>query len=208
MNVEDDKDSKHGTICGNVQLQSDGAIENCTALRGDGKIELRTFERGCYYDWCFPFHTLSFWLKHKEMDSQNIISFGKLINITQNGQTPEKDLSVEINTAYRRCSTYISVPSEVWAHIIVSVNAWEGKMLVYVDGIVVSNNSHFLCVNHSNVQTFNEVSLIAGGSSDSHFSLDDVRLLFDVLELSETVESYRNRTGKEELVRRMTEKIG
>lgn len=195
LTIIDEKDSKLGVISGDVQLQSDGVIENCTVLRGNGRIEFREIKRRCNNKWCYPYHTLSFWLKYEEMDSQNIISFGELVKITQTAQTPKEHLSVEVKTAYWKCSTFFFVPSEVWAHVIVSVKAWEGVVLVYLDGNIVANTSRFLCTDHA-VQNYKTNSLTAGDGGNVNFALDDVRLLFDAREISETVNSYKSRTGR------------
>ena len=196
LDIIDEKDSNLGEISGDVQLESDGVLENCTALRGDGKIEFREIKRRCYYNWCYPFYTLSFWVKYEEMDSQNIISFGELVKVTQTAQTPKEHLSVEVNTAYRKCATSFFVPSEVWSHVIVSVKSWEHIILVYLDGNIVADISHFECTDHPEVQNYFTFPFTVGGNSDVNFALDDVRILFDAPEMSKTVESYKNKAGE------------
>ena len=196
LNITDEKDSMQGIISGNVQVESDGVLGNCTALRSDGKIEFRTISRRCFNQWCYPFYTLSFWLKYEEMSSQNIMSFGELVKITQTTTTPEQHLSVVVNTATWICSTLLFVPCEVWSHLIVSVKTWEDVILVYLDGNIVANSSHFVCTNVADVQNYPVLPITAGGSGDVNFVLDDVRVVFDAPQISKTVESYKNRTGK------------
>ena len=196
LDIVDDKGMTVGQIYGDVQLQSDGVIENCTALRGDGKIEFQDVEERCDNPSSFPLYTLSFWLKYKEMNSQTIISVGKFLNITQSANAPDKEhISVEASTTKKKCVTSFFVPSQVWSHIIVSVNALKKTLLVYLDGSIVKNSSNFVCTDHNEVQSYENASLVSGGNGDVDFTLDDVRLLFDAPEMSETIKSFTQETG-------------
>ena len=132
------------------------------------------------------------------MDSQNILSFGGLVKIIQGGgMAEEEQISVEVNSAYLTCSTEVFVPSTVWSHIIVSVRTWQGVRSVYLDGKLMANSSRFLCTSHDEVQDYDKPSLVAGGDGNVNFALDDVRLVFDGLEMPKIVESYKNITGKD-----------
>lgn len=197
LDIFDDKYLTVGKIYGDVQLQSDGVIENCTALREDGKIEFQGVKETCdSAASSFPMYTLSFWLKYEEMNSQTIISVGELLNITQSANIPDKEhISVEANNARKKCLTSFFVPSQVWSHIIVSANTLKDKLFVYLDGRIVKNSSQFTCTDHSETQSYENASLVSGGNGDVDFALDDVRLLFDAPEMSETIESFTQETG-------------
>ena len=198
LGILDDKDMKLGKIQGDVQVQTDGVFENCIALRGDAKIEFREINKLCDDKSGFTLYTLSFWFKYEEKSSQTIMSVGEFVNVTQSANAPDREhISVQVNTAKKKCFTSFFVSSEVWSHIIVSVNELQGKMLVYLDGSIVANSSRFVCEEYAEFQIYKHASLVSGGNGDVDFVLDDVRLLFDVLEIPETVKIFKEKTGLE-----------
>lgn len=172
--------------------ETKGVIDGAIELNRDGKIIFQQFDSFCDDIWCFPSFTISFWLKYEEVVSQDIFAFGDLVKVAQNSGTPEEHISVELNSAARSCQTSFFVPSEVWSHIIVTFNY--DFMNLYFDGQLLANSSNLQCTQRNELMDFPEVGLIAGGSGNVAFALDDLRVLFDVLP-NETVRSYKTKTG-------------
>ena len=172
--------------------ETDGVIDGAVELKGNGKIVFQEVKSICLNAYCFPFYTVSFWLKYEEMTAQNILTFGDLLKFTQNKVTPENYISMELKSKTYRCVKNFFVPAEVWSHIIVVLN--RDAMSLYLDGHLVARNINMSCVTQSLSLNYPQVSLMAGGSGDVNFGLDDVRMLFDVVP-SDLIKLYKEKTG-------------
>lgn len=169
--------------------EAEGAMDGAVELTGDGKIIFQQFNSYCKNIWCYPFYTLSFWLKYEDVASQDIFAFGDLVKVTQTSSTPTDHLSIELNSPTQTCHINFFVPTEVWSHIIVAFN--RDVITLYLDGRVFATNP--ACTQRA--EDHPDVNLVAGGSGDVHFALDDVRVLFDARPLYDTVRSYKKKTG-------------
>jgi hypothetical protein len=173
------------SIIGTVN-ETDGVTDGAIELRKDGKIIFEQFNSYCKDTWCYPFYTLSFWLKYEEVANQDILAFGDLVKVTQKSSTPTDHLSIELNSPTQICHTSFFVPTEVWSHIIVTFI--RDLITLYLDGRIVSTN--LACTTKSDLADYPQVNLTAGGSGDVHFALNAVRVLFDVVHY-DTLRSYQ-----------------
>ena len=178
------------SVTGDVK-EIEGAIQGAAGLKGDGQIVFQQFKSYCRDSWCFPFFTLSFWLKYEEVASQNILAFGDLVRIVQTSSTPTDHVSIVFNSPTQNCKTDFFVPTEVWSHILVTVS--HGFITLYLDGRLLANSTNLQCTT-IDPRDYPEINFDAGGSGDVNFALDDVRVLFDVL-LKDTVRFYKNKVG-------------
>ena len=92
--------STNGTLS-DIEGVMDGAI----GIKQDGKIIFQEFNSYCDNIWCFPFYTLSFWLKYEEVANQDILAFGDLVKVTQTSSSPTDYLSIELNSPTEECFT-------------------------------------------------------------------------------------------------------
>ena len=168
----------------------EGAMDGAIEVKQDGKIIFQKFNSYCDDIWCFPFYTLSFWLKYEELANQDILALGDLVKVTQTSSLPTDYLTIELNSTTEECFTSFFVPTEVWSHIIVTFN--RGLTTLYLNGRVLATS--LTCTQKTDMEDYSEVQLMAGGSGDVYFGLDDVRLLFDI-QLHDTVRSYKEKTG-------------
>ena len=179
-----------GNSSGDV-VMIDGVVDEALELDRDGKLYFGQFASDCENIWCFPMYTISTWIKYyQQVNGQDILTFGELLKIYQDPTIGEKDhLSINVSSALRTCVMTVFVPSEVWSHISVSVNGNE-SISVYVDGYNVTN-ANFECNSHSVMEDYPNAHFFAGGSGAVSFAVDDVRLLFDALEIANTIRSYK-----------------
>ncbi|XP_028392900.1 uncharacterized protein LOC114517402 [Dendronephthya gigantea] len=184
------------SVSGRVD-KTEGAMDGAVRLKEDGKIIFRQFDNFCDDIWCFPYLTISFWLKYEEVVSQDILMFGDLVKVSQNSGTPEEHISFELNSAAQSCKASFFVPSGVWSHIIVTLV--HDLMNLYFDGKLLNNSLHLQCTKRNELMDFPNINLVAGGSGNVDFALDDVRVLFDVLP-NETVRWYKANTGIQQTI--------
>ena len=168
----------------------EGVMEGAMELKGDGEIFFQQFNSYCKDSWCFPLYTLSFWLKYEEVASQDILAFGDLLKVSQTSSTPTDHVSIQFDSSTQNCETNFFVPTEVWSHILVTVN--RGFISLYLDGRLLANSTNFQCTTVS--ADYPQINFAAGGSGDVNFALDDVRVLFDVLP-NDTVRFYKEKIG-------------
>ena len=183
------------SVNGQVE-ETEGAMEGALEFTGASKIIFKEFNHYCNEFWCFLPYTLSFWLKYEDVTSQDILALGDFVRVTQTSSTPTDHVSIALSTSNKTCQTSFFVPTEVWSHIIIASK--DESISIYLDGRLMESSTTLQCTLKSSYINEEKFDLVAGGSGDVNFNLDDVRLLFDV-QLNDTLHYYKEKTGIKEI---------
>ena len=195
LDIKDEKDfsailSKQGNF-----VLIDGVVDQALEMSDGELIYFKQISRNCADVWCFPMYTISTWIKYKSRPAnslQTLFRLSPLLSIEQNHAFGENRVQISANTAQQRCTFSTFLPSNVWSHIVISAKPQFFSM--YVDGHEVTTSAIMNCQQRG-ADDVTQVTVIAGRHDTFNIAIDDLRISFDALDVTDTKRSYQLITG-------------